>query len=216
MSPDFNTNNPGSLRVAIYARISTRHQSCEGQIRELTAHALSKGWHIEKIYSDEGSGATAQRKVFSSFMAHCRRGDYDAVLIYKFDRLFRSLRQLLATVTELNDRGIALVSLKDNVDLSTPSGRFMMQIFGALAEFELDIIRTRIRTGLDFAKSKGIPLGRPKKCDADIERRVMELRAQGLSAQAISNQLERRISRSTVGEIIRTQAAEKGGGKPHG
>src|SRR5262245_4104138 len=119
--------NEQTTRVAIYARISTAHngQSPEMQLRELREYATRRGWAITDEYIDRVTGSKESRPGLNRLMldAHSRR--FDAVLVWKLDRFGRSLRHLVNALAELEARGVAFVSLRDNLDLSTPSGRLM-------------------------------------------------------------------------------------------
>ena len=108
------------------------------------------------------------------------------MLAWKLDRLFRSLKDLVITLQDLSELGVDFISLKDNIDMTTSSGRLLTHLLGAFAEFEASLIRERVKAGLAHAKSKGQRLGRPKVRD---DTRIEELRAQGLSIQAIADRL---------------------------
>src|SRR5215472_620021 len=144
-------------RVALYSRFSTKHgQDAELQLRELRDYAASRGWMIIGEYVDHGvSGSKACRPALNRLMADAHRRKFDAVLVWKLDRFGRSLQHLVNALAELEARGVAFVSLRDNLDLSTPSGRLMFQIVGAMAEFERALIQERVRAGLRNARAKG-------------------------------------------------------------
>ena len=112
---------------------------------------------------------------------------FDAVLVWKLDRFGRSLRHLVNALAELEARGVAFISLRDNLDLATPSGRLMFQIIGAMAEFERALIQERVKAGLRNAVSKGVRLGRPRVFVS--ESRIDALRGAGASWRAISKEL---------------------------
>src|SRR5215469_5638518 len=151
-------------RVALYSRVSTNHgQDPELQLRELREYAASRGWMIIEEYVDHGvSGTKASRPALNQLMAAAHRRKVDAVLVWKLDRFGRSLQHLVNALAELEVLGVAFVSLRDNLDLSTPSGRLMFQIVGAMAEFERALIQERVKAGLRNAKAKGKKLGRPR------------------------------------------------------
>ncbi len=176
-------------RVGVYSRVSTSHgQDPELQLRELREYAASRGWTIVQEYIDVGvSGAKGSRPALNRLMADAHRRKLDAVLVWKLDRYGRSLRHLVNALAELEALGVAFVSLRDNLDLSTPSGRLMFQIIGAMAEFERSLIQERVRAGLRNAKAKGKKLGRPR-ADVD-ESRIEALRASGASWRAIAEKL---------------------------
>ena len=127
------------MRAAIYARVSTANnlQDPTMQTRELREYCERRGWTVAGEYVDVGiSGTKERRPELDRLLADAHRRRFDTILVWKLDRFGRSLRHLVNTLAELEARGIAFVSLRDNLDLSTPSGRLMFQIIGAMAEFE--------------------------------------------------------------------------------
>lgn len=131
-------------------------------------------------------------------MQAARRKEFQVLIVWKMDRLFRSLKDLILTLQELEDLGIAFISLKDSIDLTTSAGRLMMQIIGAFAEFEASVIRERVRAGLKNAKAKGKCLGRPRLRD---DSKIHSLRSEGFSIRAISKKL--RIATSSVQHALK-------------
>ena len=144
-------------RAALYARVSTLSgQNPEVQLAELREYASRRGWAIAGEYVDRGiSGAKESRPALNRLMGDAHRRKFDAVLVWKLDRFARSLKQLVNALAEMEALGIAFVSLRDNLDLSTPSGRLMFQIIGAMAEFERALIQERVRAGLRHARAQG-------------------------------------------------------------
>src|SRR2546422_4815844 len=131
-------------RIALYARVSTAagHQDPEMQLRELREYAARRGWQVVEVYTDAGvSGARDSRPALNRLMADACRRKFDSVLVWKLDRFGRSLRHLVNAIAELEAVGVAFVSLRDNLDLTTPSGRLMFAIIGAMAEFERSLIQ---------------------------------------------------------------------------
>jgi DNA invertase Pin-like site-specific DNA recombinase len=168
-------------RVALYARVSTLNgQDPEMQLRELREYASRRGWTITSEYVDQGvSGSKESRPELNQLMADAHRRKFDAVLVWKIDRFGRSLKHLVNALADLCAYGVAFVSFRDNLDLSTPSGRLMFQIIGAMAEFERSLIQERVRAGLRNARAKGKKFGRPR---AQVDAvRVAALRQEGLS-----------------------------------
>ena len=179
-----------TLKTALYARISTSNhsQDPEVQLRELRDYCQRRGWEIAGEYVDAGvSGAKDSRPELNRLMADAHQRKFDAVLVWKLDRFGRSLRHLVNALAELEALGVAFISLRDNLDLSTPSGRLMFQIIGAMAEFERSLIQERVRAGLRNARAKGKRLGRPRMT-LDTAR-IARLRAQGRSIRHIASQL---------------------------
>jgi DNA invertase Pin-like site-specific DNA recombinase len=176
-------------RVALYARVSTlNNQDPEMQLAELREYAGRRGWEIVEEFTDQGvSGCQESRPALNRLMSDACRRRFDAVLVWKIDRFGRSLKHLVNALAELAALGVAFVSLRDNLDLSTPSGRLMFQIIGAMAEFERALIQERVRAGLRNALAKGKRLGRPRVI-VDISR-VASLRARGNSWSQIQTEL---------------------------
>jgi DNA invertase Pin-like site-specific DNA recombinase len=175
--------------VAIYARVSTDRQRVDMQIRELRDFVKRSGWTIFNEYTDQGyTGANTKRPAFAEMMFEARKRKFDVLLVWKLDRLSRSLKDLINTLDELGSLGIHFISYDNNLDTTTPTGKLVFQIIGAVAEFEKDIIRERVRAGLENAKQKGKRLGRPS-VNSDILEEAKELRKQGLSFRRIEKDL---------------------------
>jgi DNA invertase Pin-like site-specific DNA recombinase len=161
------------LRAAIYARVSTLNhcQDPELQLRELREFAHARGFQITREYVDRGvSGSKESRPELNRLMTDAQQRKFDAVMVWKLDRFARSLKHLINALAQFEALGVAFVSLRDNLDLTTPSGRLMFQIIGAMAEFERSLIQERVRAGLQHARSKGQRLGRPRLPDAGLSR----------------------------------------------
>jgi DNA invertase Pin-like site-specific DNA recombinase len=176
-------------RVALYARVSTSNgqQDPEMQLRELREYAKHREMTIVGEYIDRMTGSKDSRPSLNRLMADAGQRKFDAVLVWKLDRFGRSLRHLVNALAELEALGLTFVSLRDNLDLSTPSGRLMFQIIGAMAEFERSLIQERVKAGMRNARAKGKRLGRPR-ADVD-ESRVQALRASGASWRAVAEKL---------------------------
>src|SRR5437588_12483468 len=178
-----------TARVAVYARVSRRiGQDPEMRLRELREYASRRGWLVGKEYIDKGvSGTRESRPALNDLMADAHRRKFDAVLVWKIDRFGRSLRHLVNSLAELGALGVAFVSFRDNLDLSTPSGRLMFQIIGAMAEFERALIQERVRAGIRNARAKGRRIGRPRVW-VDTAR-IAALRALGHSWPSVAREL---------------------------
>jgi len=174
------------MRVGIYARVSTLiGQSPEMQLAELREYAARRGWEIYGEYVDSGvSGSKESRPELNRLMSDVHLRRFDVVLCWKVDRFGRSLKHLVNALADLDSYGVAFVSLRDNLDLSTPSGRLMFQIIGAMAEFERSLIQERVRAGLRNAKLKGKTLGRPTRIISLDE--MSRLRKEGASLREIA------------------------------
>src|SRR3954466_15899728 len=138
-----------------YARVSTTDQTLDLQHDALTKAGCSK------IFTDTASGAQIERKGLTEAIYYVRAGD--TLVVWKLDRLGRSLKDLITRITELNDRKIGFKSLTEQIDTTTSGGKLIFHIFGALAEFERDIIKERTQAGLEAARARGKLGGRPKR-----------------------------------------------------
>jgi len=182
--------------VAIYARVSTDRQSTESQLNALREYAGKRAWAISKEYIDEGyTGSNTKRPAFNEMMADAKKRKFDVLLVYKLDRLSRSLKDLITTLDDLKSIGIDFISYDNGLDTTTPTGRLMFNVVGAVAEFEREIIKERVRAGLENAKRKGKRLGRPPASSA-LVKEAKRLRSQGMSYRKIGKQLG--IPESTV------------------
>lgn len=177
------------MRVAVYARVSTKDQTAENQLQDLRRFCASRGWSIEKEFVDPGMrGDRDDRPALRELMGFARKRLADAVLVWRFDRFARSLKHLLNTLAELNELGIHFISYSENLDTTTSQGRLVFGVLGAIAEFERDLIRERVASGLRRARAEGTKLGRPRRSDAENIEHARQLRAQGLSLRVIEAQ----------------------------
>lgn len=149
------------MRVAIYARVSTADQHAENQLAELRRYAEARQWTAYREYVDEGvSGAKESRPALDALLKDARRRRFDALLVWRLDRLGRNLRHLILLLDDLQALGVAFVSLAEGLDCTTPAGRLQLHVLGAIAEFERERIRERVKAGLARAKAHGTRLGR--------------------------------------------------------
>jgi DNA invertase Pin-like site-specific DNA recombinase len=176
-------------RAAIYARVSTHNgQNPDMQLEEIRRFCGARGWEIVQEYVDAGvSGAKEHRPALDLLWKRCKLRTIDAVVVYRYDRFARSLRQLVNALEEFRALGIDFVSLHEGVDTSTPNGRLVFGIFASIAEFERELIRDRVRSGIASARAKGVRHGRPRVNVDGV--RIAELRREGLSWSQISSQL---------------------------
>lgn len=180
-----------------YARVSTQEQSFDLQVDALQQVGC------EKVYREIASGARAERPVLGQMLDSLRAGD--VLIIWKLDRLGRSLKHLVELVNALRERKVGLQSLNDPIDTTTPQGRLSFNLFASLAEFERDLIRERTQAGLSAARARGRKGGRPKGLSADAEAtacaaETLYLERQ-LSVRQIANKLG--ISKSTLYTYLR-------------
>jgi len=189
MTPSKHSSSKPLIRAALYARISTVNhgQDPEVQLRELRAYCERRGFEIVDEYVDTGiSGSRERRPALDNLLADCRKRLVDAVVVYRYDRFARSLRQLVNALEEFRSLGIDFISIHEGVDTSTPNGRLVFGIFASIAEFERELIRDRVRSGLAAAKAKGKRIGRPKVAVDAL--RIASLRHQGRSWAAITRE----------------------------
>lgn len=177
------------MRAALYARVSTAvTQDPSMQLDELRSYCERRGWHVAGEFVDVGvSGVKERRPQLDALVAVCRKREIDAVVVYRYDRFARSLRQLVNALGEFDALGIQFVSLYESVDTSTPNGRLVFGIFASIAEFERELIRERVRSGIAAARARGRHVGRPRR-DIDMER-IAALRARGRSWRAVGQEL---------------------------
>lgn len=171
-----------TVRVAIYARVSTTNhgQDVGLQTRELRQFAEARGWTVAGEYIDAGvSGAKDSRPELNRLMAEAHKRRFDVVCVWRFDRFARSVSHLLRALETFKALGIDFVSFSEQMDTSTPAGKMVFTVLGAVAELERSLTVERVRAGLRNARAKGKTLGRPRvTVDA---AKVASLRSQGLS-----------------------------------
>jgi len=171
-------------KAAIYARVSTTDQSVERQIRELRAFAEKRGWEIVHEAEEYVSGASQKRPQREKILSMARKRKIDAILVLSLDRWGRSVQDLVLTMSELESLGVAFV-VPGNIDMSTAMGKMMAHFLGAVAEFERELIRERVRSGLANARAKGRIGGRPRR-EADKVENGLALLRQGESYTEVS------------------------------
>ena len=178
------------MRTIIYARVSTtgHGQDPTMQTREIREYIERRGWQLAGEYVDVGiSGSKEKRPELDRLMQDAHRRRFDCVVVWKFDRFARSVSHLLRALETFKALGIEFVSFSEQMDTSTPAGKMVFTVLGAVAELERSLIVERVKAGLRNAKAKGKRIGRPHVfVDA---RRVALLRANGASWPAIARQL---------------------------
>jgi DNA invertase Pin-like site-specific DNA recombinase len=189
-------------RVALYARVSTKGHGQDPltQLVALREYAGHRGMTVTDEYVDVGiSGAKDRRPELDRLIADARRRRFDVILVARFDRFARSTKHLVLALEEFNALGIDFVSLNESVDTSTPMGKMIFTVIGAVAELERSLIRERVLMGLDRARRQGKQLGRPQKL---VDRqRVLLLKSKGLSLREIAVQLN--VSKDKVARVRR-------------
>ncbi len=183
-----------------YSRVSTLDQNLDLQIDNL------KGAGCEKIFRDKLSGAKSDRPGLESLFGHLRKGD--CVIVWKLDRLGRSLKDLIKTINKIENKGATFKSLTENIDTTTPSGKLIFHIFGSLAEFERSLIKERINAGLASARARGKVSGRKKGISKEAEKKAekaLSFYKSNWSAASICKELE--ITKPTLYKYLKLKGA---------
>src|SRR5271170_6076027 len=176
------------MRIGIYARVSTKDQSCELQVRDLRAYCGARGLELVREYIDVGqSGAKDSRPELNKLMDDARKRQFDCILVWRFDRFARSTKHLLLALEEFRSLGVQFVSYQENIDTSSPLGQALFTIVSAVAQLERDLIRERVSAGVRNARACGKELGRPRRI-VDHDRPV-RLKAEGASLRQIAEAL---------------------------
>jgi len=190
-----------SGRIAL-ARIGYARGSTNGQEIALQLDAL-RAAGCDRIFEDQASGAKADRPGLIEALAYAREGD--VLVIWKLDRLGRSLPHLIGTVSQLEKHGVGLLSLTESIDTTTPGGRLVFHVFGALGQFERDLIRERTRAGLSAAAARGRRGGRKPVVTADKLERAKALLAKGLTVREAAMRLK--IGKTALYEALNPEPA---------
>ena len=181
-------------RVAIYARVSTKEQSTETQVTQLTAYCQSRGWTDVAIFRDDGiSGVRDNRPELDKLRARMMLGEFSAVAVTKMDRLGRSLGMILRFWDDADAAGVRVIVVDQGIDTSTPAGRLQRSMLAALAEFERELILERTRAGIARARALGKRFGAPRRISESVAREVRERRARGESLRMISQRMNLKL-----------------------
>lgn len=165
------------MRAALYARVSTTEQTAENQVLELRRYAEARGWTVVEYIDNGVSGSKERRPALDQLLLDGRRRRFDVLLVWRLDRLGRSLKHLIMTLDEMTALGIAFTSLNEGIDTGTPAGRLQLHLLAAIAEFERARIVERVRAGLARAKAQGKRLGRPRQQPAPAATAGLSVRA---------------------------------------
>jgi DNA invertase Pin-like site-specific DNA recombinase len=194
--------------VAIYCRVSTADQSCDRQERDLRAFAKRADFEIVAVFKETASGAKNDRVERNKVMAFARARKIDAILVTELSRWGRSTQDLVQTLDDLHAWKVSVLAQTGlSFDLGTASGKLMRTIMAGLADFERDLIRERVKSGLQAAKARGIVLGRKEgqRPSDKKAKKVLEMHRDGLSYRLIGRNVG--LSKNTVMEIVRREAA---------
>ena len=188
-------------RAALYLRVSTLDQHPETQLHDLRALAAQRGWEIVREYTDRISGTRAKRPGLDELLHDARRGRFDVLLVWAFDRIARSVKHFLEVLDELNHLNIEFVSFRENIDTGGALGRAVVVIIGAIAELERNLIIERVRAGMRRARLEGRHIGRRP---LDIDRAALRRdRERGLSLGQLAKL--HNISRTSVARALKGQ-----------
>lgn len=179
-----------TLRIAIYARVSSQDQHCELQLSELRGYCQRCGWTDVAEYVEKVSGKAGQKRpMLDQLLADARLKKVDIVLVWKIDRFGRSLQEFVERVRALDDMGVRFIAPNQGIDTDqqNPAAKLLMHILASMAEFERDLIQERVRAGVAEAKRQGKHCGRPKKVFRRDEAK--KLRSEGMSWRAIARRL---------------------------
>jgi DNA invertase Pin-like site-specific DNA recombinase len=183
-----------------YARVSTGHQSLDQQVDALTAAGVDGA----RVYSDKLSGTSTreQRPGLAALLDYAREGD--AIVVVGIDRLGRNAAEVMTTIRELGERGIALRSLREGIDTSNATGRMVAGVLASLAELELELGRERRSAAREARRARGQSIGRPKALSQSKAAFARKLHAQGEPASIIAAELE--VSRATIYRVLAEEA----------
>jgi DNA invertase Pin-like site-specific DNA recombinase len=190
------------MKAALYARVSTADQHPEAQLAPLREYAARRGLEAVEFVDHGVSGAKAKRPALGAMLVAARRREVDVVVCQKLDRLARSSRHLANLAADLEAWGVDLVVFDQDLDSSTPSGKLLFTVLGAIAEFERDLVRERTKAGLVAAARRGRYPGRPRALDARGLTRARRLAAQGQPVREIADVLG--CSKSAVHRALRS------------
>ena len=181
-------------RVAVYARVSTKDQSTEGQVAQLTAYCQARGWTDVAVFRDDGiSGVRDNRPELDKLRQRMLHGEFESVVVSKMDRLGRSLGMILRFWDESDAAGVRVIVIDQGIDTSTPAGRLQRNMLAALAEFERELILERTRAGIARARALGKKFGAPRRIPESVAREVRARRANGESLRMISQRMNLKL-----------------------
>jgi DNA invertase Pin-like site-specific DNA recombinase len=177
-------------RVAVYARVSTKEQTTETQVTQLTAYCRARGWADVAVFRDDGiSGVRDNRPELDRLREQMLRGEFASIVVSKMDRLGRSLGMILRFWDEADAAGVRVIVIDQGIDTSTPAGRLQRNMLAALAEFERELILERTRAGIARARALGKKFGAPRKIPESVAREVRARRESGESLRMISQRM---------------------------
>lgn len=201
--------------AVIYCRVSTHDQSCERQERDLLAFAERAGYQVLQVFKETASGSKDDRTERKKILALAQRREIQTVLVTELTRWGRSTRDLMDTLQTLESYRVSVIAQTGlQFDLTSPQGKLFASLMSALAEFERDLLRERVRSGIQAAKARGVKFGRQTGDDVKVKKfqsKIQELHQQGMSYRAIAKRLE--ISKNTVMKVLQQLTSPKSRGE---
>jgi DNA invertase Pin-like site-specific DNA recombinase len=175
-------------KCCAYVRVSTTEQSTKAQERELREYIMNRGWSLTRIYADQISGVKSTRPALNQLLSDARRRKFSCVVVWRIDRLGRSVSHLLEVLETFRTLGIEFISLSEAIDTSTPTGMMVFTVLAAVASLERSILVERVKSGLEYAKRRGVRLGRPpiKNLNAAEVSRIRAERRKGATLRALA------------------------------
>tara|TARA_B110000503_G_scaffold103979_1_gene155183 strand:- start:93 stop:683 length:591 start_codon:yes stop_codon:yes gene_type:complete len=194
-----------SNRCVIYTRVSTDNQTTDNQLIELKRVAELKGYTIVDTFTDEGISGSKGREIrtgFDNLIKGAVKKDFDTILVWSVDRLGRSLQDLVSFLNEIHSVGCDLYIHQSGIDTSTPTGKMMFKFIGIFSEFELGMIKERVISGQQRAKSQGKHIGRPTNLNEGISHSIKYMKEQGVGIRKIAKDLG--VGVRTVYKVLET------------
>ena len=191
------------MATAIYARVSTKEQTTDNQIEQLKQVATKAGWSVSTVYADvvSGSKGREQRPELDAMLKAVTRREVNRVMVWSVDRLGRSLQDLVSTMQEVQAAGADLYLHQQSIDTSTPAGKALFQMCGVFAEFEREMIRERVKAGLERTKAKGTKLGRRPIAPIKVDKvKQMKQENPSLSVRKLAKMME--LSPTSIQNIL--------------
>ena len=197
-----------TTKVALYCRVSTstKDQTTENQLRELTAYCDRMGYEVTKIYEDQISGAKTREKrpAYNQLCKDAFLKRFDLVIAWDVSRFGRSLKEFVSFLADMDDRGIGVVAVKNGLDTSTSTGKMMMKMIGVMEEWNREMLVERTKSGLARTRANGTKLGRKKITNPKMTAQIISLRDENKSIRAIATEVG--VSTATIQRELRKVA----------
>ena len=194
-----------TMKVALYCRVSTssKDQTTENQLRELNSYCDRMGYDVVKVYEDEVSGAKTREKrpAYSELCKDAFLKKFDIVIGWDVSRFGRSMREFVSFLSDMDDKGIGVIAVKNGLDTSSSSGRMMMKLIGVLEEWNREMLIERTNAGLARTVANGTKLGRKSVLTPNIKRKIIDLKDNGSSIRKIADEVG--INRGAVQRFLK-------------